>query len=376
MKYSKIILIFFLFFHARLNSQELQLRGIVNVWNDQSTIITLLDDFHYAFAPGDKIKILVEGTANIAPYDESRKGGGFLGLFKKSYNVRIDNWLTAAQVRLKAKVENYPDIDFTIDGATQVATFEIPFNTNDQKNELSRQFKMKAWVNQYMTPLRAGKYDILVKVDSRDRLAKLENYLVDPAQEPQNLPMLSFENDIKKYVENGKLIYRHPDETVSLIERALGNKPNVDVIKKDLYKYLLRFAPENSSVRAGLAEVYLKELNFLDAQVEAQTTITNLTKKKLEGELSNKEKNDFGRAYEVIAGVNELKELGLQENAYSMGAVFYGQAADWYKEAKSAEEYSKAILKQTRCLQKVGDVIALKQAATILKQFDSDITGW
>jgi hypothetical protein len=69
-----------------------------------------------------------------------------------------------------------------------------------------------------------------------------------------------------------------------------------------------------------------------------------------------------------------LKELGLQENAYSVGAVFYGQSAEWYLKAKSIEQYTKSIMKQVRCLQKVGGIVALKQAATILKTFDSKIS--
>jgi hypothetical protein len=380
----KSILLFLsalLYFQPAVLAQRLQLQGIINVWNTNSTIITLTDDFYYALAPGDEITITISGTANIAPYDEERKGGGFLGLFKKRYTVRIDNWLTADQVNLKVRVANqrtgsdYNDFLLSTDVATktQTATFTIPFDDSKVRHELLETLKLKAWVNQYLSPLRAGKYDVLVAVNSTTRLDKLRQYFSDSTQDPQRLPILTFENDIKKFVENGKLIYRYPNETVKIIEETLINKPNSDGIKKDMYKYLLKFAPENTTVRAGLAEVYLKELNFSEAQLEAQQTIVQLSSKP-EGSLTSKEQSDFGRAYEVIAGVNELKELGLQENAYSLGAVFYGQAAEWYRKAQSTEQYTNAIMKQVRCLQKVGDVIALKQAATILKEFDSEIT--
>lgn len=370
MKVFAIILMTLAAFNLRGVSQSLTLKGNINVWNDASSILPLNDDFFYQLAPGDDLKIVIDGMANIAPYDEERKGGGFLGLFKKSYTVRIDNWLTADQVNIKIKIPGYDDIALTPDPVSKVlqGTFTIPFEDGQSSGELLKQMKLTGWVNQRMTPLRAGKYNISIEVDSRRRLDKLRDYFTNTVS---GFPIVTFETHIKTYVENGKLIYRHPDETVKVVEGSLGNKQNIDGIKKDLYKYLLRFAPDNTTVRAGLSEVYLKELNFSEAQLNAQKTIVDLTKKAAEGVLDPKDKNDFGRAYEVVAGVNELKELGLQENAYSMGAVFYGQAADWYLQAQTTENYTRAIMNQVRCLQKVGDMVALKQASSILHRYNA-----
>jgi hypothetical protein len=376
---NKILLLSILFFHSvsGIKAQDSKLQGVVNVWNNNATTVSLIDDYYYALSPGDELIITVgglENMANIAPRDEQRKGGGFLGLFKKSYNVRIDDWKTADQVKLAARVADFNVIDFTPVPAdrNQTARFKIPFDNAQLENELLKNFKLNAWIHQFMSPLRAGHYNVSVQVNSNERLQKLKAYFESPDHAPQMAALLTFENDIKKFVENGKLIYRHPEETVAVIEVALANKPNVDGIKKDLYKYLLQFAPGNTSVRAGLAEVYLKELNFSEAQVEAQNTI-NLLSKKDAGTLTNKELIDFGRSYEVIASVNELKELGLQENAYSVGAIFFGEAAKWYQKAETMDEYTKVVMKQVRCLQKVGDLNALKQAASILNEFDSEI---
>lgn len=365
----RILLIAVFVFMAKITLAQTELRGGINVWNNSGTTISLLDDFYYQLAPGDELSVTITGSANIAPRDEERKGGGFLGLFKKSYNVRIDDWKPADLVQIVVQVGTYGPIALTVDGVShsQTGTFTIPQATAVLQTELLTNCKLNAWINQYMTPLRAGRYEIVVKIDSRKRLDLLKTYL-----ESLTLPIINFENDIKAYIENGKLIYKHPNETVKIVGDALANKPNIEGIKKDLYKYLLRFAPENTSVRAGLAEVYLKELNFSEAQVEAQQTIVLLSKKTPES-LSTNEMNDFGRAYEVVAGVNELKELGLQENAYSVGSVFYGESAKWYSKAKSKDEYTRALMKQVRCLQKVGDVIALKQAANILLVFDTEI---
>ncbi len=380
MRFTIFLIIFFIFFDTRVLAQ-LQLQGIINVWNNDATIITLTDDFYYALAPGDEIKIIISGTANIAPYDEQRKGGGFLGLFKKRYTVRIDNWLTADQVKLRVRAANtlnsidYADFALTADATakTQTAIFTVPFNEGRLKDELLQTLKIKAFVNQSLSPLRAGKYDVVITVNSVNRLDRLQQYFTATTEDPQRLPILSFENDIKKFVENGKLIYRHPNETVQVIADALLGKPSLDAIKKDMYKYLLQFAPDNTSVRAQLSDVYLKELNFTDARLEAQQTIILLSKKS-DDELTSKEQNDFGQAYEVLAGVNELKELGLQQDAYSLAALFFGQAADRYRRAKSTEKFTKTIMNQVRCLQKIGGIVALKQAAKILNEYHAQVS--
>lgn len=345
------------------------LRGGIDVWNRGGTTISLMDDFFYQLSPGDVLNIRISGSANIAPRDEQRKGGGFLGLFKKSYNVRIDNWRDAGDMKIIVAVGTFGAVTLTPDAANPkelIGSFTVPKNAQDLKGDLLTQYKISAYINEYMTPIRAGQYNIEINVDSKPRLVMLREYFNSPLV--QGMPILNFEEDIRPFMENGKVIYKHPDDAVKAVTEELANKPNIDAIKKDLYKYLLNFAPNNTTVRAELSKVYLEELNFNEAQTQAKRTIQLLSKK---ANLTASDQIDYGRAYEVLAGVNELREMGLQENAYSVGAVFYGEAAGWYTKASAKDAVARATLNQVRCLQKVGTLHSLLQAASILETFNT-----
>ncbi len=363
------LLILVLITLATLTFGQHKLSGAMEVWNGPDKDISLMDDFFYQLSPGDVLEVEISGLANINPYDEQRKGGGFLGLFKKSYTVRIDNWKKAGEVNVVMKVGTFGTITFAPDAEKKIlnGNFTIPQDPANPKLDLLDQCKISAFINEQMSPLRAGQYNVKVTVDSKARIEMLRSYF--KSSPVQGLHILNFEDDIRPFIENGKLVYKHPDETVKAVEDELGGKPNITAIRKDLYRYLLNFAPNNTTVRARLAGVFLEELNFPEAQVQAKKTIQILSKKDPK-DLTPGELIDYGRSYEILAGVSELRELGLQENAYSVGAIFYGEAAGWFSKAAAKDAIARATLNQVRCLQKIGTLHSLLQAAAILEAFN------
>lgn len=343
-------------------TQPLVLQGVISVWNEKNSApISLIDDFYYGLCVGDKIKITVTGNANLAPRDEEREGGGFLGLFKKKYTVRIDNWIDSKNTFFSIDI-NGERKDLS---GNQLTNYEwtIPFEPSNGES-LKNVYKVTTCVNQPRSPLRAGQYNIKVEVDSKDRITFLRTYFTTMATKPT----LSFKN-LKEYVEAGKLIYRDPDEIVKMIEEVFVGNDNLPIIEKDLYQYLLSFAPNNTGVRKKLADVYLKEFNFSEALENAKKIIEIIYAKYPEAQFTPQDKADLGSAYATLGSVDEQKELGLNENAYTKASFFFGESSKWFLASGGLlDKYSESIFKQVRCLQKINNIESLKSAADIVEK--------
>ena len=347
-------------------TQPLVLKGEISVWNERSsTPISLIDDFYYGLCTGDKIKITVTGEADLAPRDEERQGGGFLGLFKKKYTVRIDNKVEAKNTSFSIDIKGErKDI-----AGSLLTNYEwiIPFEPGNGES-LKNVYKVSACVDQLRSPLRTGQYNIKVEVDSKDRIELLKKYFEEVlALEPT----LSFK-DIKDFVEAGKLIYRYQEDVVNAINLGLNKNPNLTLIQKDLYRYLLSFAPNNTTIRQELANVYLKELNFSEAMNNAKKSIDDIFLKYPNSsqplnEFDPQDKSVLGGNYAILGEVDEQKELGLNENAYTKASYFFGESAKWYLYAGLLDKYSESIFKQVRCLQKINNIESLKSAVEIVE---------
>jgi len=360
MTMKKLTQITFLFF-SLLGFQKVYcqttLQGVISVWNEKgSEPVSLIDDFYYGLCPGDKIQISVSGSANLSPYDEEREKGGFLGMFKKRYTVRIDNWVKAEDANFFFKIK---DEEKSIKGSDlkndNPYEWTIPYNNIGLS--LKNTFKIKAFVNMPRSPLRAGQYQIKVIVDSKDRIELLRTYL---QSQYGGATVVKFEQ-IKPFLEAGKLIHRYPDEVVQMVENIFVG--NVD-IKKQAYEYLLKFSPNNIGVRISLANVYLEELNFSEAQLNAKRSIEEIYEKYNSDEnlFKDDEKIKLGKAYSILGSVNELSELGLNENAYTKASYFFHESAKWFKASGMIDNYSASVSKEVRCLQKIGNIKSLETA--------------
>ncbi|RYG54666.1 MAG: hypothetical protein EOO01_00860 [Chitinophagaceae bacterium] len=350
-----------------------RLQGTIDIKDGKTTgPVVLIGELSHDLCAGDKIKLKVSGSVNVRPYDEERKGGGFLGLFKKRYKVRIDDWRDASAVSFQTELRN----------ETMTEVLNVPRGADntvrgiqihkDNIGKFTTYYRLYAWVDEAKTPLCTGKLTVALEIEPSDRIPMLGEYLKQ-TYIPAERPILEVP-EIVGLIEKGNMLKKYPDSVVATVFRSLIDHPSLPLIKKDFLKYLLEKAPNSTAIRNEIASVYLNELNFGQASIEAKEVIKRLLSKPL-NTLTEPEMAELGKSYSILGAVDELQELGTQKDAYTLAATYFGESAEWFRKGNYTDNYSQAVLQQVRCLQKVGSKESLKQAEAVLLTYISVIGG-
>lgn len=352
-----------LFISNGAQSQQ-RLQGTIDIKDGRTSgPVVLIGELSPDLCAGDKIRLKVSGSVNVRPYDQERKGGGFLGMFKKRYKVRIDDWRAAKDVSFTTELRN----------ETMTEVLNIPREADnslrsiqihkDNLGKFTTYNRLFAWVDEEKTPLCTGKLTVELEIEPSDRIPMLGEYMKQTYQ-PTERPILEVQ-EIVSLIEKGNMLKKYPDSVVATVFRSLADHPSLPLIKKDFLKYLLDKAPNSTAIRNEIASVYLNELNFGQASIEAKEVIKRLLIKPLNA-LTEPEMAELGKSYSILGAVDELQELGTQKDAYTLAATYFGESAEWFRKGSFTDNYSQAVLQQVRCLQKVGSKDSLKQAEAVL----------
>ncbi|MEO5600858.1 MAG: hypothetical protein ABIR06_08020 [Cyclobacteriaceae bacterium] len=337
--------------------------GLIRYEWQSPTKILLTGEEKPVITLGDSVSITLTGTVNLRPYTVQKKKGGFLGIGAKRYKEIHDN------VKDVSKVNVYTEVTGTRiqeNSRTIVRTFVLTpeMLTDDVIASTKREYYLSTFIAEggKNPSLGWSKVDFAVKIETLGRIKHILDYL--KSEKPSSFAK------IQEVIEAGNLVKQHPNELASaLLAHYKQHQPEVlNRIKKDFFEYLITKSPSNVSVRSELANVYIEDLQFTAAQSEAKKVLSDLENRP-DDQLTKEQIAALASAYKTLGDVSSLEKLGTQKNAYSLAARYFKESAHYYGLNDSRSEQEGMVLKQIKCLQNVGTVPALAEAATVLTKY-------
>lgn len=349
-------------------NSSFHLQGVIEVNYNKDSKIILVGIPSYDFFLGDSVFVELSGTANIAPWDEQKKGGGFLGLFKKRYTVRHDDWKSPNDIVFFITLKKSDADNFIVANNQQGGSFGTMLKLPNERDEyetdnFKKKYSLFAFINMRKTPLSAGQINISLTIDSKRRLQILEQVLKRNFKNR----FITFK-EISELLEMGNILNQYPEQVVKITDEVLRNNESyVGSVKKELMKYFLEKVPQNAYIRNQLAFEHLKDADFSEAEKNAKKTIEKFQNTS-EDDLLQDDLNRLAEAYYIIGTCIAIKEMGTQFNAYTLASGYYYKSSDFYRRSGNTKEQYNALSLYTQCLQKVSSVEALTNSVKALNE--------
>lgn len=354
-----------LFSVLAIGSNAQLLEGEINIKNRQPVDFLKSPE---PFYPGEQIEISCSGEVNINPEEKTdRKCSEFFGIKLKCWNVRwTENHFTSYQ--------NYPPVvmyKYLQGGAVPPGmSSEYSLSSAWQSAEIGQgsisAYTRKVQIKGFIPAIghldrnkSSGQYALKVKVDNRNRLRQLPNYL-EYLKANDNI---TYEN-VRRAL-NKRMVDQFPVETAEALMDFVNGLPasqsggQINELKRILKYAAEELAPGNLLIQNKLGEYYLRELDFANAESTLRNIINTINSTNAS---DYKSLELLGSTYMKLGEVYEIRELGISKADLTAAGVFYQKSGDHYIRAANFGKAAKAIMKQVAVLKKINTIATLKLA--------------
>lgn len=207
-----------------------------------------------------------------------------------------------------------------------------------------------------------GAYQLVVSIDTRGRLALVENALKTARYTAAELRAPQF--------LNRRLTVTHAREVSKAVVVQYSNfhssKDADHSAAEDIIELAIELDPANSSARTALADVYIAGGQPERAEGALKVAVEMLTKQ-VRGSKSSKTFRELAVAQLKLASVIENKHGSLDPRHLANAEFWFGEAGASFATAGMISESSRAYREQARVLVRIRSEAALEKARRVLR---------
>jgi len=355
-----LVISIFLSFSIHMYSQE-NFSAVLSAEYKSPILIETSPVQYGVFYFGESVTIDLSGQVNICPFTTNERKGGIFGIGSNNVTIRHNNYKEA---------KNYPPSLYLVSGQERINLGQY-YNQGkfifkiDEKftQSITKEFQLYGYIPGGENPsceLSTGVYQLDFSIKSEARIQLIEEYFT----RMNNITVNELNNCLDRRIKKS-----NSRQLGEVMFKVIKNKNLPNAL--ELYEYIKTYiSPYVSGMNTILAESYLKNGDFRNANTEALNSIKHLVENKSDTYTWNIE---YAKVNQLLGDSEYKKTHGILTSELFKAEAAYFEAANSYLKIGDKDNYTKMTLNRVNMLRRNNSIQSLEMAANILKKSIEEI---